>query len=124
MTIQEKFQRLDKYRMQTGPFGTAPGTHYGLFFIKVDVSKPPLKVVCSPFDGEKEWEHVSVSLPNRCPTWEEMCYIKDLFWDETQTVVQFHPPKSEYINNHRYCLHLWRNTKVEIQTPPSILVGL
>ena len=25
------------------------------------------------------WEHVSVSLQNRCPTWDEMCRIKDIF---------------------------------------------
>lgn len=26
------------------------------------------------------WEHVSVSLRNRCPTWDEMCLVKDIFW--------------------------------------------
>lgn len=26
-----------------------------------------------------DWEHVSVSLKHRCPNWEEMCMIKDLF---------------------------------------------
>ena len=25
------------------------------------------------------WEHVSVSLRNRCPTWDEMCLVKDIF---------------------------------------------
>ena len=25
------------------------------------------------------WDHVSVSLADRCPTWAEMCFIKDLF---------------------------------------------
>ena len=56
------------------------------------------------------WEHVSVSMKNRCPTWEEMCAIKDIFWCESECVVQYHPPKSEYINNHPYCLHLWKKT--------------
>lgn len=40
------------------------------------------------------WEHVSVSLSNRCPTWEEMCMVKDIFWGEDECVIQFHPPKS------------------------------
>lgn len=40
------------------------------------------------------WEHVSVSLNNRCPTWEEMCMVKDIFWGEDECVIQFHPPKS------------------------------
>lgn len=58
--------------------------------------------------NEKDWEHVSVSLPDRCPTWSEMCEIKKLFFDDNETVVQFHPPKAEYVNFHPYCLHLWR----------------
>lgn len=76
------------------------------------------------------WEHVSVSLAKkkhrveRCPTWVEMCFIKDVFWDEEERVVQYHPPKSEYISMHPYCLHLWRPTNQEIPFPPSIMVGI
>lgn len=71
------------------------------------------------------WEHVSVSIPSekRTPTWEEMCYIKDLFWDEDEAVVQYHPPKSKYVNNHPYCLHLWRPVGYPLPVPDSILVG-
>lgn len=69
------------------------------------------------------WEHVSVSLPNRCPNWPEMCFVKDLFWTDEEAVVQFHPPKSDYVNNHAYCLHMWRDTLNEPRRPPSILVG-
>lgn len=74
-------------------------------------------------DGEG-WEHVSVSLPSRTPTWEEMCYIRDIFWQDNDCVVQFHPPKSEYVNNHPNCLHLWKPIGKQIETPPSILVGI
>lgn len=78
------------------------------------------------------WEHVSVSLVTtkrgrkveRCPTWEEMCYVKDQFWSKDQAVIQFHPPQSGYVNNHKYCLHMWRNTEVEVPVPDSLLVGL
>lgn len=69
------------------------------------------------------WEHVSVSLPNRCPTWEEMCAIKDLFWDAEDCVVQYHPPKSEYVNCHLYCLHLWRPIGFDLARPHHSLVG-
>lgn len=69
------------------------------------------------------WEHVSVSTATRCPTWEEMCLVKDLFWAEDETVLQFHPPRSEYVNNHRHCLHLWK-PPTEVVLPPSILVGI
>jgi len=69
------------------------------------------------------WEHVSVSRQDHCPTWDEMCQIKNIFWDEEDCCIQFHPPKSEYVNNHPYCLHIWRPLDGVIPIPPSILVG-
>jgi len=77
---------------------------------------------CIAADG-LGWEHVSVSLPHRCPTWDEMNFVKAQFWDETECVVQFHPPKSEYVNVHPYCLHLWRPTVEKIIAPPFYFVG-
>lgn len=74
------------------------------------------------------WEHVSVHCvtdnKERTPTWAEMCYIKDMFWGEEDTVVQYHPPKSDYVNMHPHTLHLWRPTNLVIPRPPSILVGI
>ena len=70
------------------------------------------------------WEHVSVSRTDRCPTWDEMCQVKDLFWDKDDCVVQYHPPESEYVNNHPNCLHLWRPTEDALPRPPSIMVGV
>ena len=69
------------------------------------------------------WEHVSVSRRDRCPTWDEMCLVKALFWDEEDCVIQYHPPRSEYVNNHPNCLHLWRPIGVSLPMPPSIMVG-
>jgi hypothetical protein len=72
------------------------------------------------------WEHVSVSIygEDRTPTWAEMCFVKSLFWDDGDCVMQLHPPSNEYINNHSFCLHLWRPTHVDIPMPPSIMVGV
>jgi hypothetical protein len=71
------------------------------------------------------WEHVSVSPsgPKRCPNWPEMCFVKDLFWDDEEGVVQFHPPKSRYVNHHPFTLHLWRRRDDKGETPPWWLVG-
>ena len=53
-------------------------------------------------------EHVSVELyARRLPTWDEMCEIKDIFWDDEEEVVQIHPKKSQYVNITE-ALHLWR----------------
>lgn len=68
------------------------------------------------------WDHVSVSFPNRCPTWEEMCRIKEIFFREDECCVEYHPPRSEYVNIHPYCLHIWRPQHADILTPPTIYV--
>jgi hypothetical protein len=82
-----------------------------------------IHIYCMASDGGG-WEHVSVSVSKkRCPTWEEMSFIKDYFWDSEDCVVQFHPPKAEYVNDHKFCLHLWRPIGIIIQTPPPIFVG-
>jgi hypothetical protein len=69
-----------------------------------------------------DWDHVSVSLSNRCPNWNEMCHIKDLFFDQEDCVIQYHPPRSNYININPYVLHLWRPHKESIPMPPEIYV--
>lgn len=73
--------------------------------------------------GYPPWEHVSVSCPTRTPTWEEMCFVKDLFWGPVEVVMQLHPKRSEYVNCHPFTLHLWRPAHLTIPTPPSIMVG-
>jgi hypothetical protein len=80
------------------------------------------------------WDHVSVSLwdcrgknpkaVERCPTWDDMCYLKNLFFNKDETVIQYHPPEASYVNNHKYCLHLWRSQEIEIPVPERILVGI
>lgn len=93
-----------------------------------------LTLICS--DGSdadapeaRGWEHVSVHARRangqmRTPNWREMSFVKDLCWDGEDVVMQLHPKKSEYVNNHPHVLHLWRPTHVEIPTPPSLLVGV
>lgn len=69
------------------------------------------------------WEHISISLSDRVPRWNEMCKIKDIFWDEEDCVIQYHPPKSQYVNCHPNCLHLWRPIGIDLPIPPTLLVG-
>lgn len=54
------------------------------------------------------WDHVSVSLPHRCPTWEEMELVRSLFFRDDECVMQLSVPRSENVNTHNYCLHWWR----------------
>lgn len=121
------FHVPERYRCRSCYLGSdAENGNNGLFFVTTRPGQPPFKVIASDGaieDGGMAWEHVSVSLPNRCPTWEEMCAIKALFWDAEDTVVQYHAPQSDWVNNHRFCLHLWRPVGVEVPRPPSLMVG-
>ena len=113
---------LDAYRLKDDErryYGVNSDGGNGIF--KVFVGGKSFRVIASNGGG---WEHVSVSRRNRCATWEEMCAIKDMFFDPEEVVVQYHPKKSEYVNMHPYCLHMWRPTEGEIPTPPSIYVGV
>lgn len=71
------------------------------------------------------WEHVSISIidGDRLPTWDEMCFVKNLFWGEEDCVLQFHPPKSDYVNYRWQVLHLWRPIGVDFPRPPAECVG-
>ena len=109
-----------RYKDKSSPYYSEDSYgNNGAFYIPFESFT--LKVIASDGMG---WEHVSASLPNRCPNWKEMCFLKDLFWSEEDTVIQYHPKKSEYVNNHPYTLHLWRPTKHKLPTPPAIMVGL
>lgn len=74
----------------------------------------------------KGWEHVSVHMFHdkqlKTPTWDEMCHVKDMFWSKEDTVLQFHPSKSNYINIHNHTLHLWRPIGIDFPMPPQNLV--
>lgn len=91
---------------------------YGYLFL--NGTKPKPATVVFSFGGG--WEHVSVSYSNRCPTWEEMCRVKNMFWNDDECVIQYHPPKPDYVNNHPYCLHLWRKCGENFETPPKDLI--
>lgn len=70
------------------------------------------------------FEHLSVSTPVRCPTWNEMQMMKEIFFKDDEVCMQLHPAKENYINNMEYCLHIWRPINKEIPCPPNIMVGL
>ena len=75
------------------------------------------------FSYQLGWQHLSVSMPSKTPTWDQMCMMKDIFWNKDEVCIEYHPREEDYVNNHPHCLHIWRPTDVEIPTPPSILVG-
>lgn len=117
--------RLENGRIRKGWMAstTAMGP-YGAFFVQGPCGSE-LKIVASAGDEKPSqgWEHVSVSTERRPPNWQEMCFVKALFWTDEECVIQFHPPASVYVNNHPYCLHLWK-PPFTVALPPEILVGV
>lgn len=114
------FHVPERYRVSRD--GGETGDPFGAFLIPRRPGESPLRVIaCASWD-EVPFDHVSVSLPDRCPTWDEMCRVKDLFWTDDECVMQLHPPRSEHVNTHPYCLHMWRPTQAPIPRPPTIAV--
>lgn len=75
------------------------------------------------FSYQLGWEHLSVSMPSKTPSWDQMCIMKDIFWSEDEACVEYHPRKEDYVNNHQHCLHIWKPVEETLPLPPSILVG-
>lgn len=57
-------------------------------------------------DGSN-WIHVSVSRPDRIPTWAELSKVKDEFIGEDREAYQVLAARSDHVNIHPHCLHLW-----------------
>lgn len=73
--------------------------------------------------SDGDWDHVSVSLDKRCPSWNEMAFIKRRFFRDDETAMQLHVPVDDHINVHPYCLHMWRPHRVAIPLPPKEFIA-
>ena len=107
---------LDQYRT---PHPFWPQTEAAGTF-KVYVNGRSFYVAVSvDFDKGEIWEHISVTPKNqkRCPTWDEMAAIKDMFFLPEEECVQFHPKRSEYVNLSEFCLHIWRAVNGSVKRP-------
>jgi hypothetical protein len=112
----------EPYRIQPLGYESRYGDSWGTFQIRYAKTNVSLRVLA--VDGnDTGWEHVSVSLPNRCPNWPEMDFVKDMFWLETECVMQLHVPKADHRCLHNFCLHLWRPTKLAIPRPSAEFVA-
>jgi len=106
------------YRVRSGPMGSDSSYGNNGAFLVPRITRN-LEAYCIASDG-LGWEHVSCHIVGqaRTPTWEEMCAVKDLFWADDDVVIQIHPKKSQYVNNHPDVLHLWRQIGAVQPTPP------
>ena len=61
----------------------------------------------SILENGEEWIHISVSRSDRLPSWVELVKIRDEFLGEMKEAYHVIPSKDDYVNVHRYCLHIW-----------------
>jgi hypothetical protein len=131
-------ERLEEARVRKGPWATTPDWGLSGVFILKAPSGAKLHIGGHTGDGRMVavdhpsgerheisaptgWEHVSVQTGHRTPTWDEMAFVKALFWKEEECVVEYHPQLSEYVRYNPYCLHLWRPKHATIPKPPVSL---
>jgi hypothetical protein len=89
----------------------------GIFYLPKDGIQ--FWCICTLNDANVPWEHVSTHIEkvDRTPTWEEMCWLKNLFWAEDEAVIQVHPPAKKHVNCHPFTLHLWKSIR-PLELPP------
>ncbi len=125
--MKKDWSHLDKFRQQEAPYLSPERSTFGSFLIPRQGTH--LRVIaCDASDPNYPWEHVSCHAydpffrKQRTPNWDEMCYLKSLFWDDTECVVQFHPATTDHICIHDHVLHLWKPINETIPMPPKICV--
>lgn len=114
-------EKIEKYRNRKAEMALngCTGDAYNGFF---NIPLPNGEIAGVIVSNGGGWDHVSVSLRGRCPKWQEMCFIKDLFFEDDEVAIQYHPRNQEYVNIHDHCLHLWRPQNVLLPTPPTYFV--
>lgn len=120
------WSHLEQFRRSPEGYESKTGDTFGWFVWQK--GKTQIRVMAVDGD-ETGWEHVSVSVAyktsrkweERTPKWDEMRWIKSMFWEAEECVVEFHPPESDYVNLATNCLHLWRYVN-GFPMPPKICV--
>lgn len=135
---------VGRYRIRSGELASteAEGNNGAFTIPHPNHSRTWFLVIASdganPEDKKKAvaWEHVSVhvtyekrrkkkvELFKRIPTWNEMQFIKRLFFEDEEVAYQLHPKQSNYVNCQPFTLHIWRRPEADdFISPPHILVG-
>jgi hypothetical protein len=57
--------------------------------------------------GDRLWYHVSFSLCDRIPSYEQTAWVRQTIFSPTLKVLQIFPPLDEHYSFHPNCLHLW-----------------
>ena len=59
-------------------------------------------------ESELNLWHLSISHPDRYPTWDEIADARYALIPDDVTMAMLLPPSGEYVNAHEHCFHLWQ----------------
>lgn len=62
---------------------------------------------CSLREDNKAWIHISLSRKNRMPDWLDIVKVKEDFLGPNVYAYIILPPKSKYVNIHKYVLNIY-----------------
>lgn len=121
--MKQNNKDIEQYRVLRGSLASdASCGNNGKFIVYCPATRRKLSVIASDGDG---WDHVSVHIfyrPKDTPTWDEMSFVKDLFWGPDECAVQYHPIEEDYVNCHPGTLHLWKPQLERFPAPPIYMV--
>lgn len=96
---------MSELRQDAAPLGLrriAPPVPFGAWYANVSTLS-----VCVANEGGLL--HVSIAHTTRYPTWDEILAVRDwVFPDEMEAVLVL-ARKSEYVNKHPNCFHIWQS---------------
>jgi hypothetical protein len=117
------FKVPEKYRVIDGDNSTTiHNGNNGLFKLYLRGNRTNLGSMLYITATEKDsWECVEVYTPVRYPIWEELCLVRNLFWDRNDLVIQYYPREKDCSNFKKYSVCLWRPTNQLIPNPQGAL---
>ena len=64
--------------------------------------------------NNKEWLHVSFARKSRIPDYNDIQRVRRDFIGEDKKCFMVFPKEENYVNIHKYCLHLWYSEDADI----------
>jgi len=97
-----------------GPVGSLPGPHQAYrsqsgcgILLGLEPARAAPPGIWLP-EGATDLWHLSISHPDRYPTWDEVADARYELVPDQVTMAMLLPPKADYLNLHQHCFHLWQ----------------
>ena len=119
-TCLEKLVRANRWRVRTGKLASDDSYGFNGCFL-VPLEGELWHVILGDGMG---FRHLSVTNAQKkiLPSWTVLTRLRDAFFDDSSWVVQYLPPKDQYVDDHPFCLHLWESIDEPMPHPLIVMV--